>query len=345
VKKTTKTRHMNILLTGCTSPQCNPKTNRSVNNFAGLLRKALQAAGHDVYWQEPSILWRTKGIFERFDHVIVGLAPVTSLSANRVYGALSVLDEALIGNANRVSILLDAPEPARIAASFRAILSHPANLVKPFYSYRQEYAQAVVDRDRLLKTIERLCTQPWPNVIMPQLPWESRTGIEDKLPYQARRLTPLNLDQLLLDDMLVVEPRPRRAVWAVEGHPHQVTTLPREIIPRKGHAAGDAMVLAQLASSIGCLIEEPRFGGWWNTRYAQSLSVSTPVFSEWRSTSQLGDAWSRLPGPAETMSPMGRAALAAVQLDWYRMACPNEEAIQDDLIQMFSPRSYALKGA
>jgi hypothetical protein len=341
-----KLKSMNVLLTGCTSQQCNPVTDRQINNFPGLIRRALQLSGHEVYWKEPSISWQAGEIIDRFDHVIIGLAPVTSLAANRVYGALSVLDELLLNDPARVSILLDAPEPARIAASFRAILSHPENLAKTFYSYRKEYELARENQDRLLGVIEHLHTKVWPSVIVPKLPWEDPTQLAAKLPYPIRRLTPLNLDMLLFKHVKAPEPKQRRMVWAVEGNPTQATTLPRQAIPRKGHAALDVTVLSQLASSLGCLIEEPRFGGWWSTRWAQSLSTLTPVFGNWQSTSELGSVWSELPGTTETMTQAERTNLAIAQLDVYRAACPDEDQINRNVYDLLRPRrlTRALKG-
>jgi hypothetical protein len=314
-------------------------THRNAMNYAGLLRMAFHLSGHEVYWQAPSISWTGRELLTHYDHVVVGLAPVTSLSANRVYGALSVLGSLMSANITKVSVLLDAPEPDRIAASFRAILSHPENLSKPFYGYRKEYELAVRQRDRLLGVIERLHRGEWPTVIMPSLPWEPLDRATDRLPYPTHRLLPLNLDSVLYGQLPVTEPRSRREVWATEGRALQATTFPHAAIARKGHAATDTAILSQMTGSMGTLIELARSGTWWNTRYAQSFRTNTPVFSDWHDTAALGSAWGALPMNLETMNQRERDELAHNQRAQYLARCPNEAQVVTQVTQLLRTRA------
>lgn len=344
--QTTKGRILNILLTGCTAQQCDPNSHRRTTNFMGLFRRALHRSDHEVFWQEPSISWSPHEILARFDHVVIGLAPVTSMSANRVYGALSLYLELMNLNSGRVSVLLDAPGPDRIAAGNRAIYAHPENLTKNFYSYRKEYLLAVQNRDRLLQAVEALHEQPWPTTIVPCLPWQTAEILQKRLPYKAKRVVALNLDTLLFDDLPVTMTRPRRETWLADGAPRQPISLPTQAIPHKGHPSYDKSVIHQMAGSLGVLLESGRDGTWWSSRYAQSLSTTTPVFSDWRETGLLGYAWSILPGNIETMTPAERTIVAEAQLEAYRARCPDYASIARMIGNLLHPRSrtFALAG-
>lgn len=338
--KTTKgSPTLNILLTGSTSQQCNSATHRNAANYPGLLRTAFHLTGHEVYWQAPSVSWTGRELLNRYDHVVVGLAPVTSLSANRVYGALSMLGELMDVNPNKVSVLLDVPEPDRIAAGFRAILAHPENLAKSFYSYRKEYELAVRAQDRLLGIVERLHSRPWPTVIMPSLPWDEPSRAAHRFPYPVQRVLPFNLETVLYRQLPSVETRPRREIWAAEGRALQATIFPHAPISRKGHSATDTAILQQMASSLGTIIELTRGGIWWNTRYAQSLRTGTPVVSDWRETSVLGRAWGMLPMTLETMNQRERDEVAHDQRAQYLAQCPSEDEIVDQMTRLLRTRA------
>jgi hypothetical protein len=263
------------------------------------------------------------------------MAPVTSMSANRIYGALSTAGELMQANPGKVTFIVDAPQPESIAAGARAILNHPDNLTKLFYSYRKEYELAVRDRKRLLGIIERLHTQDWPTTIVPALPWHNRVkGPTTQLPYRTTRTVSLNLDSYLFGLYPAQTRTKREDVWSTEGRVTQPISFAQRPIPRRGFPAYDNAVLQQLADSTGTLIEVPKTGTWWNTRYAQSLVAGTPVFSDWRETSALGNAWSVLPMNIETMSDSTRDTIAAEQLDRYRDACGTQEDADEQLFSI-----------
>jgi hypothetical protein len=80
----------------------------------------------------------------------------------------------------------------------------------------------------------------------------------------------------------------------------------------------ESSVLANLNRSIGSLIsvyknDEP----WWSVNLSQSLYVHTPVVTDWRYTSYLGDSWSVLAQSIEDMSTNDRLALSITQKRFY----------------------------
>ena len=108
-----------ILITGMSASHASHSANSRSISFAGVLKTVLTLQGHEVTQLDPEVSWNTKD-FEEYDSVLVGLSPLTSLSANRVYGALSVIDVLL--DTDKLVFFLDAPEPNRITSSLRAII-------------------------------------------------------------------------------------------------------------------------------------------------------------------------------------------------------------------------------
>jgi hypothetical protein len=72
------------------APQASSSANLKNLSFAGLINMALTDAGHEVVWASPSV-YMTEETLNEFDAVVVGVSPITSMGANRVYGALNVI--------------------------------------------------------------------------------------------------------------------------------------------------------------------------------------------------------------------------------------------------------------
>ena len=105
-----------ILITGMSASHASDKTNLRSLSFAGVIKLVLEQQGHEVVQVNPEVSWNLKDL-EQYDSVLVGLSPITSLSANHVYGALSVIDVLL--DSPKLRLFIDAPEPGKITARAR----------------------------------------------------------------------------------------------------------------------------------------------------------------------------------------------------------------------------------
>ena len=107
-----------ILLTGMTAPQSSLKSNLRNISFSYAMYSALIDAGHEVEWVDPKIDI-TKKELESYDSVLVGIAPITSLSANKMYGALNIIN--LMWGSKKLTLLADAPNISQISTTLRSI--------------------------------------------------------------------------------------------------------------------------------------------------------------------------------------------------------------------------------
>jgi len=314
----------NTLLTGMTAGHTSKNANERSLTFAGVINQTLTAAGHDVTWADPDINW-TQDMLDKFDAVIVGIAPITSLAANRAYGALNIIETMY--DSSKLTLYIDAPMPQLITASLSSIERGQTDLVKPFFSYRKQYALAASDpqRARLESAIHRLYADPWPTTIYPMLPWEAEP-LAKGLPEGAGGLFGVNLDAVLLSDGPVPEYE-RDQVWAIDSYRTRwaITTAKSVVLPttpmRPDKTTTDWDVEQLMASTIGTMISPQKTGGtWWSYRYVQALRTGSPVVTEWRDSGILGSAWSFLPARIETLSDTDRLSLAQDQKDTYLSA-------------------------
>jgi len=337
-----------ILITGMSAPHASVEANKRSLSFAGLIKEVLTQNGHEVVQDDPEVSWNLQDL-DQYDVVLVGLSPLTSLSANRVYGALNLLD--LLKGSDKLKLFIDAPEPTRITASLRAVSKTPDNLTKPFYSYRKGYSYAVVPgmANNLLGVVNDLLNDTWPTTFYPALPWAGTGKIISQLPAgAAESLRPINLDSYILtpQDTFEIE---RRDKWVVENYNTSWTKettnmLALQSVPMKWHKGwSDEQVFAQIASGIGSLISPYQTGGtWWTYRLIQSLNASTPVATDWRESQAIGDSWTYLASHIETFSLDARVELAHAQRDDYMKAIPSR---RDAAVSMFDALDlYATKG-
>lgn len=326
---------MRCFVTGMTAQQANPASVKRGANFTGLLVRALKERGHEVDWHDPSVEM-SKGALGRYDSVIVGMAPITSLGANRTYGALSTIWH--LWEDPRLALLVDAPDPHKIRGSLEAIMKKPENLTKTFFSYRLEYAAAVESRNasRLLDTVELLKDDAWPMTVGPRLPWQQIMQMRGLLS-PSPNVHLINLDRMVLDDAPTLPSAIalRLPVWAYEPSTShrwlrtQNVTWDTGSIAKNVRMDSDKVAFDQLRQVSGCLVAPTRHGTWWNTRYAQALSQGVPVFSDWTETSLLGPEWGQLPGQFETWDQPQRTALAHAQLRSYRNAIAVQDRVED----------------
>lgn len=325
-----------ILLTGMTASQSSPRANSKALAFAGVMNKVLVDNGHEVSWVDPSVTM-TKEELDSYDVVLVGIAPITSMSANRVYGALSIID--LMWTSPKLTIFVDTPNVSQIAVSFNAMLTKPENFVKSFYSYRKQYSLVVSDQSlisRLMEIVSRLNSGIWPNTIYPALPWKKQRD-NLKLPKQAiDSVTAINLDSYLLCEP-VVDDSIRRDKWlidhATDWTKKIVGTIAFATFPMKWNKGNnDADVFEQMSRSAGVIItSHKKDGTWWSYRYIQALNAGTPVVTDWQESQSIGAEWAVLASAIESMPQGSRNLISKAQMDLYKNAIPSREQAYEAL--------------
>lgn len=316
-------------MTGMTSQHTNPETHRRRANFSGLIRDAFRLTDDEVYWQEPSVLWEEEYL-DQFDAVLVGVSPLSSLGANRAYGALNVITR--LWNSGRLTLLVDAPDPVKIESSVQAIVDNPDNLAKDFFEHRKQFrlTKEKEHLDRIWTGVYLLRTQPWPNTIFPTLPWQWPEEFLGQLRNtKLKDVRLLNLDSFLFERASTPDLH-RRHWWSYEpgSKPawleRQLLTHSVHELPTTHRVPTNELTIRQLATSQGTLIAPSKSGTWWSPRYAMSLNQGTAVFSDWHETKRLDDSWEMLPTAYELLSPEDRKHVAASQALTYRAATPDQ---------------------
>jgi len=328
-----------ILITGMSASHSSEKANLRSLSFAGVMKLVLEQQGHEVIQENPEVSWNTKDL-EQYDSVLVGISPLTSLSANHVYGALSVIDVLL--DSPKLHLFIDAPEPAKITASLRAMVKTPDNLTKPFYSYRKGFSSATQPNmlENLLDVIDHLLNKQWPTTLYPSLPWTDEIKhVADCLPEGAgNSLVGINLDSYLIStqDMIEIE---RRDKWVVENYSTKwvkstTSTLTHPTVPMKWSKAWtDEQVSTQISSGLGALIPPYSSSTWWSYRYIQCMNNLTPIATDWKESQLIGSSWTHLASSIESMSQEERIRLAKDQRDSYIINIPTRRDAAINLSQ------------
>lgn len=323
-----------ILMTGMTSPHTSEKANDRSLSFCGVVKTVLARAGHSVEMVDPNIRLTAKDL-DKYDAIVVGVAPLTSLSANKVYGALHTIGQATKTHADKLTFIVDAPQPAQIVSSLKAITSQPENLVKDFYKNRKDYAAATDPSTFkfLIETAEYLLSSQWPTTLYPALPWNIATSTPvGKLPDNVGRSTlGVNLDSHLIkiDDG---SSRDNQKFWIADLTNTKWTkdasaNLTYPVCGMREHKGWtDAQVTDRMSKSTGALISSQKDGTWWTYRYAQALSIGIPVVTEWRNSQALGASWSVLASNVEMLNDEERLDLSNEQRKTYLGAIDNKRA-------------------
>lgn len=319
-----------IFLTGMTAAHCSKEVNDRSLNFAGLMYQVLVSAGHDVTWGNPSV-FMTKESLSDYDAVIVGVSPATSLSSNRIYGALSIIDD-LWGD-RKLSLFVDVPNVRQISTSFKSF-SQSENTTKPFFSSRREYKLVVASKkilSRITSASHKITNEEWSNTTLyPTLPWKTLDLI--RLPPNAKsNLVRINLDSHILvsEPIQNEESAPKWACdnpsskWAVSLVPH--LSLP--IVPmRFDKKSNDEQVFTQISRSYGSLIcPDPKDGTYWNYQYVQSMNAGVPIATQWQESASVSDAWGVLASNIDVMSSKQRDFLALAQRESYAKSIPSKD--------------------
>lgn len=325
-----------------TASQASQSANSKNISFAFAIHKCLTEAGHLVDWKDPEISLTSLDL-EQYDSVLVGISPITSLSANRAYGALNIID-ILWGNP-KLKFFIDAPNTVQIASSLKSIDSNPLNLVKDFYSYRKGYSSVVSDiavTSRISNAASKLMKEDWPTTIYPSLPWKTNNQLGLKLlPNAVKNLVGLNLDSYLITKPPIYFDK--RDKWVVDNHLNKdiiklIETLSFPTSPMKWNKGWtDLQVLDQISRSSGVIVSPCKSdGSWWSYRYIQAISTLTPIYTSWVETSSLGPCWSHLASAIEDLEHNDRVRLAIEQRDSYIENIPTKEDALEILKQILA---------
>jgi hypothetical protein len=321
-----------ILLTGMTAPQSSKNANKRNLSFAGVIEKVLTTGGHTVVWDDPSLEIGVEEL-EMYDAVLVGVGPITSLGANRVYGALNIID--LLWGSKKLSLFIDAPKTIQIGSSLKSVNSTPSNLLKEFYSYRKGYKAVISDivlSSRISSAASKLMDLDWPTTIYPSLPWNlsSSIGLTRLVTGVGKNLVGINLDSVLISEDSVVETvREPRWVFDVESSSYikkLSSVLLHPLVPmRWSKGCTDLDTYTQMATSLGSIIAPYKNdGSWWSYKYAQSMNALTPIYTDWQETQELGPAWSMLSYNMEALSSEERIELSYQQRSSYLNSIPTK---------------------
>lgn len=315
---------MKVLITGSTSPQASAKTATRVPTFASLLAHSFTSQGITAELVEPSLHLTTERL-SAYDAVFVGVAPPTSLSANRVYPAFAIAERARkIGN---LFLFIDAPEPFKIQAALKSCFLNVSDIQKDFYKTRKFYYDFVEDIDfqeEVYGFIDFLYNNEWPTVIYPAFPWFPQELIQKALP-NATRSVPINLDSTLLQvGRISPDLDSERSYWTCDAPKTKwakkvANTLELPVLATRGSRwDSEETTLNRMRHGVATLVSLYRSNEpWWSPALAQSLSVGVPVVTDWRFSSQLGPEWSHLAYSVEGMSSAERFELSVSQRDFY----------------------------
>jgi hypothetical protein len=315
-----------IFLTGMTAQHASVKANTKNLSFAGALCKALGKAGHEVTWADPSVFMSRKSL-EQFDAILVGVAPPTSLGANRIYGSLSVID--LMKDSSKLHLFVDSPNKSQIEVGLRALMSDKDKVVKDFYSYRKEFMSVKSDVEilnRVLSGLDYLYEQEWATTLVASLPWTTHESIK-LAPNAKKNLKLINLDALLIQE-LGNPPVDRVEKWVTESQTKWsdgvASALTNPCVKMRWNKGwDDAQVMDQICRSIGAIIPpDKKDGTSWNYRYVQAVASKTPVVTDWKDSIKIGESWAILAPVLDTMNQSGRDFLALAQNESYLTAIP-----------------------
>lgn len=322
---------MKVLFTGMGSNHCSRPANTTF--FTVLADSVAKFA--DVVWSSPKLSW-TASDLDKFDAVIFGFIAPTSLSANKIFGALHVLD--LLYDSPKLKLVVDSPQMWQYKNSLNAVKRDPDLLFTPFYAKRESYSTAYENRDFVYSVVEKLQSENWPDILYPSLPWLDAERVSNVLGFaEASHLTPISLDSRLVSPEIARIGR--RDTWAVENPKSswlqevQKTLAFPQIQTKTGRKTDDDYAIGVLRNSMGLIIppQERKSGTWWNYRMFQALSTGTPIATYWQDTYKFDPNWGVLAYTLEDLDPPGRQAIANAQRKSYMAAVPGPEQALKEL--------------
>lgn len=310
-----------------TSAHCKDGSNVS---FFRTLAKAYSEIG-DVVWSVPKLSW-SRADLEKFDLIILGMAPPTSLASNHIYGSLHALN--LMYESPKLRLVVDSPQMWQYKNSIRAFKRDPEQIFGSFYRNRINYEEARANKVRtsVESVADKLQNVKWPKTLVPSLPWLSREDIARKISFISEEsIVPLNLDAFLVED---ASPQIGRTnVWAVENTAsvwwktlENTLQNPGESI-RYSKKPKDEEVLQRIKSSFGLIVppQDRKVGTWWSYRYLQAINSATPVVAYWNDIGDFDSSWKYLGYQLEDMDPYDRQHVAYQQRKSYIAEIPTKQ--------------------
>jgi hypothetical protein len=317
---------MKILFTGMASSHSKPSSNV---NFFKLFASSLEGKA-DIEWAVPSLTW-DKDYLDQYDLIFVGIVPPTSPSANKLYGAMHVIN--IMFDSPKLNLIVDHPQLWQFKSGFNSIYKNISGVFTPFYSKRKEFslAKESVHSASISTAAEKLLTLKWPRTIYPKLPWQNDLDILLSLGANPdTEIVGINLDSNLLVDK--PEITYDRSGWAVDAPNTKwskkiISLLSSSVSSTKlSNKSNDYDANLIIKSSIGLLFspQDRNSGTWWSYRHVQAMNALVPVVSDWRETSRIGESWNVLGSSLEELSSIGQLELAANQRQAYILSIPSK---------------------
>jgi hypothetical protein len=327
-----------ILITGTTAQQYSSSIAGRSLTFAGALAQALEKTGYTVSFSEPSLNWSARDLKE-YKKVLIGISPPLSVTANSAYGALTTI-KTLEGRDNLMTFI-DAPEPWKIFANFRAIEKNSQTLFKDFYSKRKGYIQVTSNseiRKHIVDAVMSLNNDPWATTLYPCLPWAEDASKFSGVPENASSsMIGINLDSFHVTEnanfnssrvkrWIIDNDKTRWAKSALDG----LSTPAMSIRETKARTSSDLFDV--LNSSMGAIIgPHGDKMTWWSQMYVHALNAGTPIATDWRESSKIGNAWDHLASGIEEMSEIDRYELSVTQKTQYLASVESQESSINNL--------------
>lgn len=333
---------MKILLTGATASQT---TTDRKPTFSAFLFDSLTSAGNEVHFaSKPSVAMRVADI-KKYDKVIVGIAPPTSVTAYQVYPSFALAGKAW--KAGNLELFIDAPEPHKIQASINSCHSGKSDLTKDFFSRRKGYSDYKFDskvREEVDRFIELLATEKWPNTYYPAFPWCTPDEYQSSLNMGRYSIVPLYPDSWMMSkDYVSTEDATKSTYWTADnGSTAWVKNLKKHltnevVLSQQGRGSTEQDIVDRVRGSIGSIVSVYRGGQpWWSPLLAYSLSVDVPVVTDWRLTDYMGSEWGMLATTVESLSHNMRYELANAQKTTYLKNIPPWERQAERLNDILS---------
>lgn len=291
----------------------------------------------EVTWAAPKLSW-TKEELEKFDAIIFGLTPPTSLSANKIYGAMHVL--GLMYHSPKLRLVVDSQQIWQYKNSIEAVKRDVNTLFSPFFSKKFGYAEARSEKRTYIELASSyLASEYFPKTYYPRLPWNTDEKASNALGFvSSDRLVGLSVDSVLLSqepysmsnavDFWSVEDI--RRPWFVSLEP----TLRFETVDvRLSKTVDDEAAAKTIRQSMGLIVppQERKTGTWWSYKYIQAMNSNTPVVTLWQESQNLDKSWGYLAYQIEDMSESERRNIARNQLESYYEAIPSTARLIDEL--------------
>lgn len=336
---------MNVLITGCTASQASTKIVSNPNNFVNLMQKSLSEVGVSVVVEPPSS--KTLEEVEQYDKVILGVAPPTSASSHYLYQAFSIGYKAnKVGN---LQLFVDAPEPHKIQASINSVISGKSDLSKDFFAGRKNYLKFIKDenfRTEVNNFLMFLSKNIWPTTYFPAFPWSETPK---SISMAEESWTPLTLDSHLFNGKYKMSKESSEPYWVADSPSTTWVksiqqTLESPVVPiKQSKYETEDSSTERARAAIGSLVATYRSQrAWWSPLLAQSLTVGTPVVTDWRHTSYMGSEWSMLASSIEELDSTERYELAVSQRNSYIKELPSKKEESSKFLSRLSIQERAM---